>query len=661
MKPSQILRVLTPVFLLLKLNPASAITLGPQPSPTVTPGSPNNFFLDWQAVAGRTYFMQCSTDMQNWDYVPDVWLGQGQPLAYEIQGSGGGVFVRLAYTDIPVTNPGEADYDQDGYTTDYELANGMDPLVFNAGGNLTTPIGSTPVPPSTTPIAGAAFQLIVKTEATFQSTVKTIDLDEHLQAIAVDGAAVANGFPLGLASHSHNGPFKITVFLVRVPGAPVTEAKMQLLEYQDYIEYHPPHDQIKKAQVHPPLILSAAQGNPHFEITEEFVPYFYTRDLLPVDLEKISFDGTEYYELKKDDLTETYSAPHWIKADGTNESVAFKRNSKPKIEVFFKLDAPDDLLAKIKIKGVASDGIEFPDQNLVKDGGSVKYPMKEASSAFPNTIKFYDRSDDAKAFKIDWQISVDEGAFSSIGESKHQVYLTLEKPATALKQETVYYLGCNEASGLTNHQQIVDAVYSEFQDQSVQRVNPANGDPDGRDMTYWGPPPQQIFDPATLLKQGDGKCGAWGRLMVEILKVHSINSAEKAILPPLYTLNDLQASAGANLPAGSSFQFDPANARLFVKNWNTAGNAFQPVDLKGIGAQGNMDPHSRFTDHCVVEYDGKIYDPSYGTGPFANQLAWEDASIEAFGGLVTVTLPNGQRGTFNWIWKNDPKGTQETR
>lgn len=96
-------------------------------------------------------------------------------------------------------------------------------------------------------------------------------------------------------------------------------------------------------------------------------------NLLPVDLEKISFDGTEYYELKKDDLTETYSAPHWIKADGTNESVAFKRSSKPKVEAFFKLDVPDDLLAKIKIKGVASDGVEFPEQVLVKDGGSVKY------------------------------------------------------------------------------------------------------------------------------------------------------------------------------------------------------------------------------------------------------------------------------------------------
>ena len=34
--------------------------------------------------------------------------------------------------------------------------------------------------------------------------------------------------------------------------------------------------------------------------------------LLKVDLEEVSFSGTKYHELKSDDVSKTYSAPHWV-------------------------------------------------------------------------------------------------------------------------------------------------------------------------------------------------------------------------------------------------------------------------------------------------------------------------------------------------------------
>ena len=67
-----------------------------------------------------------------------------------------------------------------------------------------------------------------------------------------------------------------------------------------------------------------------------------------------------------------------------------------------------------------------------------------------------------------------------------------------------------------------------------------------------------------------------------------------------------------------------------MKNWNI-GNEFAPIDNQGIEGQGNPNPKGRFTDHAVVEYGGKYYDPSYGSDVFASQQAWEDAALDAFG------------------------------
>jgi hypothetical protein len=356
--------------------------------------------------------------------------------------------------------------------------------------------------------------------------------------------------------------------------------------------------------------------------------------LLPVELEKISFDGTEYYELKKDDLTETYSAPHWIKADATNESVAFKRNSKPEVEAFFKLDAPDDLLAKIKIKGVASDGVEFPEQALVRDGGSVKYPMKEASSAFPKAIKFYDRDDDAKAFKIDWQISIDGGAFTSIGESKHQVYLTLEKPVTALRQETLFYLGAKNADGDNAEAAARDSMYSEFTDRNVKRLDEVQ-------MTYWannddGEAQMGCVDTPGLLvaEDGNGNCQSWGGLFRDILRVHGIDADRIRVWP----------KAGDSSVIVKDWRFEEPPSGPPRHPYIEGLNAF---DLPGIPGQGNPDPPRVFNGHWITKSGGHYYDPSYGTPAVKEgniDKKYEDGAFDGFGEIYETSGGGAVRG-----------------
>jgi hypothetical protein len=112
--------------------------------------------------------------------------------------------------------------------------------------------------------------------------------------------------------------------------------------------------------------------------------------------------------------------------------------------------------------------------------------------------------------------------------------------------------------------------------------------------------------------------------------------------------------------AGTTFQYDANDARFFVKNYNVSGNPFEPQNLDGVEAQGNDDPWSRFIDHALVEYNGHLFDPSYGIGPFSSLADWEDSSIEAFGGLVQVTT-NQALVALEWIWKADSKGSAELR
>ena len=55
---------------------------------------------------------------------------------------------------------------------------------------------------------------------------------------------------------------------------------------------------------------------------------------------------------------------------------------------------------------------------------------------------------------------------------------------------------------------------------------------------------------------------------------------------------------------------------------------FDACDQTGVSGQGNPNPPGAFENHYVVKYAGRIYDPSYGSGPYANNLEHENASID---------------------------------
>ena len=89
------------------------------------------YTFSWWGKAGRTYFMQESTDLVNWTYFPVIESGANEVIQWSFTSLAPVLFVRLKYSDIPTDDPFDADFDGDGVSNWNELLQGTDPLVAN--------------------------------------------------------------------------------------------------------------------------------------------------------------------------------------------------------------------------------------------------------------------------------------------------------------------------------------------------------------------------------------------------------------------------------------------------------------------------------------------------------------------------------------------------
>jgi hypothetical protein len=142
--------------------------------------------------------------------------------------------------------------------------------------------------------------------------------------------------------------------------------------------------------------------------------------------------------------------------------------------------------------------------------------LSEASSALVKTIKFYDKKDESKAFKLQWQVKVGDLDWFTVGTTKHTVYVTLDDPKTLLRQETLFELGCRNADGISQASTVADAVWNEFKDRIVKRV-------DGVQLTYYNSKNCPNSSTSALLVIWDGQRGAWAKFFLDVRKVQGID------------------------------------------------------------------------------------------------------------------------------------------
>lgn len=239
-------------------------------------------------------------------------------------------------------------------------------------------------------------------------------------------------------------------------------------------------------------------------------------------------------------------------------------------------------------------------------------------------------SDNLKPLTIEWTVydKYEDGIEVGKSKSTHTIYVTYVKPSTGLRQETLFNLSCVAAKGmfaLTDHEKnaVTDKIYSEFQDREIKRM-------DGEVLGYYRGPAElnnvsQILEISKI--SVNGQCGCFADLLQKSLAINGVKCLQYRVKPI----------------------FSDAKLGMLVKNWAFANgslpgpwthrfNKYEPSKSEvtslpsGVQGQGKINPTEKlFKLHFVVIQSDRIFDPSYGTGPYTgSSINWEFASLDGF-------------------------------
>jgi hypothetical protein len=301
----------------------------------------------------------------------------------------------------------------------------------------------------------------------------------------------------------------------------------------------------------------------------------------------------------------------------------------------------------------------------------------------PNKVDFYE------PFEITWYISRSEtGPWIEVGKSQNPLYITYGQVPVgnfSFFHSLIYY-GCKNAKGLTSPNDIVDNMYIQT---FSSLVLPRRDNPTKPAMSYWAWPetpgqPQPVvecFSAQNLLKWENGRCSAWSeffRLMIELQGINGAVSAEVK-----YSLNQAIVNK-FSIDVQDFFEFEAINVipelvgQILVNDWNIVstyfythdyewtpigtpspvtianGNILNNAALTGVPAQGNENPESTFNNHDIIKYNGKYYDPSYGTSIKNSKDEWENGALSGFG-LICKFMYNDGTGLkeIQIFWVNE--------
>lgn len=84
-----------------------------QPQAELLPGAGGTWNVQWWGIEGRSYFLQASDDLENWQYAPVIEAGNNELIEYETGSLGSRHFLRLAYTNQTASDLDTADFDDD--------------------------------------------------------------------------------------------------------------------------------------------------------------------------------------------------------------------------------------------------------------------------------------------------------------------------------------------------------------------------------------------------------------------------------------------------------------------------------------------------------------------------------------------------------------------
>ncbi|WP_428940089.1 fibronectin type III domain-containing protein [Fontivita pretiosa] len=376
--------------------------------------------------------------------------------------------------------------------------------------------------------------------------------------------------------------------------------------------------------------------------------------ITPTEVTYRAHNQDHFKAVERDDGTGTYLGPHWKDNSATPDGdaddpgdrkypVAYVRGGAMAVEAKFKL--PDGFTppGRVRVRGNTTYAYQFygdtdtpngQDGSVVISGSTVTV-MDIASAAFENYINHFD------PFVIEWQISLDDGkTWSPGGTTKNQVYVLLGDPkfAPSTPQKlfhTVVHLGTKNAKGVGDAAEVPEKLWREFVDRDVRRA-------DGKRLTYYADWLTQNTHTAMLLADanGDGQCGAWVHLYIDLLRAQGIDGVTEwiEVVPKRSDATGLLIQDwNFRSEGGRSGNPTYGYINLYYRSvlgppgyyWTVADVS---DDVNGIPGQGKANPLSHFERHHIVKIQvdpegGSVYlDPSYGV-MYLDSDGFEKAAI----------------------------------
>jgi len=446
--------------------------------------------------------------------------------------------------------------------------------------------------------------------------------------------------------------------------------------------------------------------------SENFPQGFFIEEVLFFSPEYNSNSSQGWIRIRKDNK-EFYSN-HELRITafdnygGTTRPVGYVSGNKSMVGCFINAEfCGSELEGPFYIKGVADNNMEYEPQEAVIQGNFLRYSRKQSDIEFPeDVVAFYD------GFIIEWFVTQDPNAldpnleanvnWESAGESENQLYVTHRDPIIpetpfpehsdpTMVLHTLIHNACFWSQTKNSPQNIVDCMYADFTDRQVFTF-------DGQGpMTYWGGNNQigtteECRSVSGLLEFLDAACNEWAEYFDDQIKIQGIESSILSVVTyDNYILSDSDISKyvadGLNIFETQFFdlrlQISPfpneitdSRTDFYVKEWNfntnipfvineyknaqnnnsidnltlINGNILESASLEGTEGQGNDNPRAEFSDHLILKYNNKYFDPSYGSPIALSKNNWENNSLDGFGTIVTFFDTQSNKEYYiNWV------------
>lgn len=369
-----------------------------------------------------------------------------------------------------------------------------------------------------------------------------------------------------------------------------------------------------------------------FSNGHEITPDPQVKGITPDPNAPTSYAGTQWLDVNRDgDANDTPT--------DRNYPYAYHRTQRGSVFAGFELENAFRIGGKIKIRATGTDGynIAAAEEFWVAPGRMSTDYYSAFTRAF-ETTKYY------AAFTLTWQFSVDNGAtWEAAGETTSRVYVMYKAPMIDTLFETVVHVSTVAAAGAAENTDaaVADAIFQTFETRSISRFDGRKAYGGSGAMTYWGyraddpkcvpiNSKQLLPDIAQLLHYTDGRCGHWGQFFVGMLRTQGIAHGDVKTARAKNMMADGSGRYEGLIINNANFGAPAAGQNGF--NWREGINFTTAGSIPGQGGTPMM---QSFSNHALVLFNGKLYDPSYGT-------IWEDLAdfeTRALAGLFTFAPP----------------------